>query len=126
MADINKEAFVELQNKLVETSSKLKQVQMQIRSKEVEKKRAILTLEELKGLPETNTYKSVGKAFILEPQENLIKEYEGRSKECESTLGTLQTSLEYLERQMREVENNLKELLHQTPGLAQQVMALTV
>ncbi|KAH7276517.1 hypothetical protein KP509_39G010300 [Ceratopteris richardii] len=59
MADINKEAFVELQNKLVETSSKLKQVQMQIRSKEVEKKRAILTLEELKGLPETNTYKSV-------------------------------------------------------------------
>ncbi|MCO5602619.1 hypothetical protein L7F22_056753 [Adiantum nelumboides] len=59
MAEINKEAFVELQSRLVETTSKLKQVQMQQRSKEAEKKRAILTLEELKGLPETNTYKSV-------------------------------------------------------------------
>ncbi|MCO5580922.1 hypothetical protein L7F22_034795 [Adiantum nelumboides] len=197
MAEINKEAFVELQSRLVETTSKLKQVQMQQRSKEAEKKRAILTLEELKGLPETNTYKSVAvwqnlvlmceeypededeldeeeelkeeesegeknplmssprifrillllkttsvlsmrrkgvsiilllarSKFILESKDDLIKEYQARGKECESTLNTLQTSLEYLERQMKEVENNFKELLQQSPALAQQVMALTV
>ncbi|KAI5059984.1 hypothetical protein GOP47_0024404 [Adiantum capillus-veneris] len=126
MAEINKEAFVELQTRLVETTSKLKQVQMQIRSKEAEKKRTILTLEELQGLPETNTYKSVGRAFILESKDDLIKEYQARGKECEATLNSLQTSLEYLERQMKEVENNFKELLQQSPALAQQVMALTV
>jgi hypothetical protein len=37
------------------------QVQMQIRNKEAEKKRAFLTVEELERLPEsTNTYRSVG------------------------------------------------------------------
>ena len=34
---------------------------MQIRSKEAEKKRVLLTLEELERLSEANTYKSVGK-----------------------------------------------------------------
>lgn len=124
--EINKEAFVELQSRLVETTSKLKQVQMQIRSKEAERKRALLTLEELEVLSETNTYKSVGRAFILHPKDDLIKEHQARSKECETTINTLQTSVEYLDRQMEEVENNFKELLQQSPALAQQVMALSV
>jgi prefoldin subunit 1 len=38
------------------------QVQNQIRTKEGEKKRAFLTLEELRQVPDdTNTYKSIGK-----------------------------------------------------------------
>nr|ABK23096.1 unknown [Picea sitchensis] len=62
--EINREAFVELQGRMIETSSKLKQVQMQIRNKEAEKKRAFLTLEELQQLPdETNTYKSANHSF---------------------------------------------------------------
>lgn len=41
-------------------------VQMQVRNKEAEKKRAFLTLEELESLPEsTNTYRSVGKSLSL-------------------------------------------------------------
>ena len=63
------------------TSSKLKQVQMQIRIKEANKKekrkrkRAFLALEKLQQLPdETNTYKSVGKSFILEPKSVLVTE----------------------------------------------------
>lgn len=40
-----------------------------MRNKEVEKKRAYLTLEELHQLPDdTNTYKSVGKAVLLFPE----------------------------------------------------------
>lgn len=38
----------------------------------------------------------------------------------------LQTSKEYLEKQMGEVENNLRELLQQDPGLARQIMSMTV
>ena len=79
--EINREAFVELQGRMIETSSKLKQVQMQIRNKEANKKgkrkrkRAFLALEKLQQLPdETNTYKSVGKSFILEPKSVLVTE----------------------------------------------------
>lgn len=41
------------------------QVQAQLRNKEGEKKRAYLTLEELKQLSEdTNTYKSIGRTLV--------------------------------------------------------------
>lgn len=42
------------------------QVQNQLRNKEGEKKRAYLTLEELKQLAEdTNTYKSIGRTLVF-------------------------------------------------------------
>lgn len=37
-----------------------------------------------------------------------------------------QTSKEYLEKQMAEVETNLRELLQQDPGLARQIMSMSV
>lgn len=37
-----------------------------------------------------------------------------------------QTSKEYLEKQLAEVENNIRELLQQDPGLARQIMSMTV
>ncbi|KAJ6381251.1 hypothetical protein OIU77_030019, partial [Salix suchowensis] len=69
MADeANRTAFLELQGRMIETTSKFKQVQNQIRIKEGEKKRAFLTLEELRQVPDdTNTYKSIG-MFVLEPK----------------------------------------------------------
>ncbi|XP_025819054.1 uncharacterized protein LOC112895229 isoform X2 [Panicum hallii] len=61
MADeANRTAFMELQARMFDTTGKLKQLQTQMRSKEGEKKRAYLTLEELRQLPDdTNTYKTV-------------------------------------------------------------------
>ncbi|KAM3385910.1 hypothetical protein ACQJBY_009534 [Aegilops geniculata] len=57
----NRAAFVELQSRMIETTGKIKQLQTQMRSKESEKKRAYLTLEELSQLPDdTNTYKAIG------------------------------------------------------------------
>nr|XP_016442392.1 PREDICTED: uncharacterized protein LOC107767812 [Nicotiana tabacum] len=62
MADeANRAAFIEIQGRMIETTGKLKQVQTQMRTKETEKKRAFLTLEELKQLSDdTNTYKAIG------------------------------------------------------------------
>uniref|UniRef100_A0A7N0TZJ2 Prefoldin subunit 1 n=1 Tax=Kalanchoe fedtschenkoi TaxID=63787 RepID=A0A7N0TZJ2_KALFE len=62
MADeANRTAFMEIQGRMIEITGKLKQVQTQMRNKEGERKRAFLTLEELKQLPDdTNTYKSIG------------------------------------------------------------------
>ncbi|XP_021715860.1 prefoldin subunit 1-like [Chenopodium quinoa] len=128
MADeASRTAFIEIQGRMIETTSKLKQVQNQIRSKETEKKRAYLTLEELRQVPDdTNTYKSIGRTFVLEPKSVLIDEQEQKFKDSETAIASLQTSKEYLEKQMGEVENNLKELLQQDPGLASQIMSLSV
>lgn len=128
MADeANKAAFFEIQGRMIETTAKLKQVQSQIRSKETEKKRAYLTLEELQQVPdETKTYKSIGRTFVLEPKSVLINEQEQKFKDSETAIASLQTSKEHLEKQLGEVETNLKELLQQDPGLARQIMSLSV
>ncbi|PIA43644.1 hypothetical protein AQUCO_01800003v1 [Aquilegia coerulea] len=128
MADeATRTAFIEIQGRMIETTGKLKQVQSQMRNKEAEKKRAFLTLEELRPLPEdTNTYKSVGRTFVLEPKSFLVNEQEKKLKDSENAISSLQTSKEYLEKQMAEVETNLKELLQQDPGIARQIMSMTV
>ncbi|XP_059454022.1 prefoldin subunit 1-like [Corylus avellana] len=128
MADeANRAAFREIQGRMIEITGKLKQVQNQMRNKEGEKKRAFLTLEELRQLSDdTNTYKSIGRTFVLEPKSVLMNEQEQKLKDSETAIASLQTSKEYLEKQMVEVENNLKELLEQDPGLARQIMSMTV
>ncbi|KAM7259306.1 hypothetical protein ACFE04_015047 [Oxalis oulophora] len=137
-------AFMEVQSRMIETTSKLKQVQAQLRNKETDKKRAFLTLEELKQLPEgTNTYKSIVSdsdfivlqaereyrtfilnifRFVLEPTSELMSEQEQKINDSEAAIASLQTSKEYLEKQMAEIENNLRELLQQDPGLARQII----
>ncbi|KAG9131010.1 hypothetical protein Leryth_006716 [Lithospermum erythrorhizon] len=120
-------AFVEIQGRMIELTSKLKQVQNQMRNKEGEKKRAYLTMEELQQLADdTNTYKSIGNRFVLEPKSFLMDEQEQRFKDSETAIASLQTSKEYLEKQLVEVETNLKELLQQDPGLARQIMSMSV
>nr|KJB60372.1 hypothetical protein B456_009G302200 [Gossypium raimondii] len=130
MADeVNKTAFLEIQGRMIELTGKLKQVQNQMRTKEGEKKRAFLTLEELNQLPDdTNTYKSIGtlQKFVLEPKSVLVNEQEQKLKDSESAIGSLQSSKEYMEKQLAEVENNLRELLQQDPGLARQIMSMSV
>ncbi|KAL6496433.1 prefolding complex chaperone subunit [Orobanche gracilis] len=120
-------AFLEIQGRMIETTGKLKQVQNQVRNKEAEKKRAYLILEELKQLAEdTNTYKSIGRTFVLEPKSVLMEEQEHKFKDSEAAISTLQISKEYLEKQIAEIESNLRELLQQDPSLARQIMAMSV
>ncbi|KAL6194603.1 hypothetical protein ACLB2K_035685 [Fragaria x ananassa] len=130
MADeANRAAFMEIQGRMIELTAKLKQVQNQMRNKEGEKKRAFLTLEEIRPLPEdANTYKSIVMAsrFVLEPKSVLVSEQEQKLQDSESAIALLQTSKEYIEKQIGEVETNLRELLNQDPGLARQIMSMTV
>ncbi|CAL5430905.1 unnamed protein product [Camellia sinensis] len=128
MADeANRTAFMEIQGRMIETTGKLKQVQNQMRNKEGEKKRAYLTLDELRLLSDdTNTYKSIGRTFVLEPKSVLMEEQEQKLKGSETAIASLQASKEYLEKQMVEVQNNLRELLQQDPGLAHQIMSMSV
>ncbi|GMN53544.1 hypothetical protein TIFTF001_022671 [Ficus carica] len=177
MADeTNRTAFLEIQARMIEIAGKLKQVQNQMRNKEGEKKRAFLTLEELRQLSDdTNTYKSIvldfgwfvkcvnslgtslgerefqinqssqheimqisqlflvihikaaaACRFVLEPKSVLTNEQEQKFKDSETAISSLQSSKEYLEKQRAEVENNLRELLSQDPGLARQIMSMTV
>ncbi|KAJ3696493.1 hypothetical protein LUZ61_000198 [Rhynchospora tenuis] len=128
MADeANRTAFVELQGRMIDTTAKLKQVVNQMRMKEGEKKRAYLTLEELKQVPEdANTYKTIGKLFVLEPKSVLVNEQEQKLRDSDNAISSLSTTKEILDKQLGEIEINIRELLQQDPSLAQQIMNMAV
>ncbi|KAK6944647.1 Prefoldin beta-like, partial [Dillenia turbinata] len=143
-------AFMEIQGRVIELTAKLKQVSTSLLSsgnnvwkylrcktkcvtKKVKKKRAYFTLEELGQLSgDANAYQSSGitvdysHMFVLGLKSFLVNEQEQKLKDSEASLASLQTSKEYLEKQLAEVENNLRELLQQDPGLAHQIMSMTV
>ncbi|CAI5969862.1 unnamed protein product, partial [Closterium sp. NIES-64] len=89
--EATREAFVELQGRLVETDSKLKQVLGQEKVCEVDVFTARTTLDELQELSaETNVYQSIGRAFVLQPLEEARATEEGKIKEAEATIASLQ------------------------------------
>eukprot|EP00270_Netrium_digitus_P019067 TRINITY_DN740_c0_g1_i1.p1 TRINITY_DN740_c0_g1~~TRINITY_DN740_c0_g1_i1.p1 ORF type:complete len:160 (+),score=32.76 TRINITY_DN740_c0_g1_i1:68-481(+) len=125
-SEANREAFVELQGRLLDTDRRLKQVLSQERAKEAEKKRAVLTLQELQALPnDAPSYRAVGRAFIVEPLSVLMAEHEKQVQDCDSSLKKLQGTKEYVEKAMQEVQSNFRELLKQAPLLARSLSPST-
>ena len=68
----DKQAFIELQTRLQSDANALRKVEQQARTAEVERKRAELVLQELSQMPEsTNTYKTVGRTFVLMSKDDM-------------------------------------------------------
>ncbi|CAN7030710.1 unnamed protein product, partial [Brassica oleracea var. botrytis] len=96
MADeATRTAFLEIQASMIDLTGKLKQVQTQMRNKEGDRKRAYLTLEELRPLPpHTNTYNFCFiNRFLLEPKTVLEGEQEQKLKDSEATIASLQVHI---------------------------------
>ncbi|KAL0051562.1 hypothetical protein WJX82_009818 [Trebouxia sp. C0006] len=71
----DRQAFLELQEKLVDQTRKKKQVAAQLRSCDTEQKRAVLTAEELNNLPDdAKTYEQIGRAYFLMPKLQLLQD----------------------------------------------------
>nr|CAG4646743.1 EOG090X0LK7 [Macrothrix elegans] len=109
-----KKAFTELQQKMVETSQKLKLADIQIETLKRTMTHAQLTEKEISQLPtETKTYESIGRMFVLKNNSEIQKNLENKVKACEEKIKTLDGSKSYLERSLKESENNIREMIQQ-------------
>nr|CAG4641389.1 EOG090X0LK7 [Eulimnadia texana] len=109
-----KKAFAELQQKMVETSQKLKLSDIQIDSLKWSIIHSQITDKEMSALPAgTNTYESLGRAFLLRDVSDVRKNLDNKIKGCEEKIKTLENNKGYLERNLKESENNLRELIQQ-------------
>nr|CAG4652357.1 EOG090X0LK7 [Triops cancriformis] len=107
-----KKAFGELQQKMIETSQKLRLSDIQIESFKRSIARSQLTDQELSALPaETHMYESVGRMFVLKDAKNIRNNIENRVHELEEKIKTLETNKSYLERNLKDSENNLREMI---------------
>eukprot|EP01112_Ceratiomyxa_fruticulosa_P009618 TRINITY_DN2518_c0_g1_i1.p1 TRINITY_DN2518_c0_g1~~TRINITY_DN2518_c0_g1_i1.p1 ORF type:complete len:124 (-),score=28.71 TRINITY_DN2518_c0_g1_i1:151-522(-) len=108
----DKEAFYELQDRLMEQNRNLQQVKARIQMNTNEKKRSQFTLQEINTLPpSTRTYKAVGKAFILESIPSIKSEISKRIEKIDTEVTTLTNQTKYIERQILDTESGIKELI---------------
>eukprot|EP00741_Cyanophora_paradoxa_P003360 tig00000692_g3266.t1 len=107
----HRKQVMELQGRFMETQRQLVGITAQIQMRDREKKKTGLTLKEIDELPKgVNTYKSIGKMFLLTPTEMLAAELKSRIGDAEKDIQSFSNSRAYLERQLREVETQLREI----------------
>ncbi|XP_069354254.1 prefoldin subunit 1 [Maniola hyperantus] len=109
-----KKAFVELQVKMVETSKKIQVIDSQLGVLKRMLQHADITQREISTLPpDTKTYESVGRMFLLTD----LAEIKSNLKEKTALLAQRTTELEnnkqYLDKNLKESENNIREMVQQ-------------
>ena len=88
------QAFGELQQKMVETSQKLKLADMQIETLKRSMTHAQLTDKEISQLPsETKMYESVGRMFVLKDSSVTRSNLENKIKTCEEKIKSLEVTM---------------------------------
>lgn len=109
-----KKAFGELQDKMVDTTQKLRLADIQIDSLKRTKQHAELTIKEIATLPNTTkTYESVGRMFLLDDIATIKTGLQSRMKNADEKITTLENNKTYLERDLKESKNNLREMVEQ-------------
>ncbi|XP_078042476.1 prefoldin subunit 1 [Augochlora pura] len=109
-----RKAFTQLQEKMIDTTQKLKLADMQIEKLKRLKLFADLTLKEITSYPEnTKTYESVGRMFLLDDVENIKAGLDKQMKTADENMETLMNNKIYLQQNFKEYENNIREMIHQ-------------
>uniref|UniRef100_A0A1B6GL85 Prefoldin subunit 1 n=1 Tax=Cuerna arida TaxID=1464854 RepID=A0A1B6GL85_9HEMI len=116
-----KKAFTELQQKMVDTTTKLQVADIQIEGLKRSKQHAELTAQEIKALSsETNTYESVGRMFVLTDIPEVCKNLDNRISTCDEKIKSLESNKSYLERSLKDSKNNLREMVQQRKDASQE------
>ncbi|KLO06667.1 Prefoldin [Schizopora paradoxa] len=111
--DTLRRILVQIQQRAVESKRALQITQQTITPKERERRILQLTIDELKGLdPGVNTYKGVGKMFVMTPRVEMEKELKSQEKELTDDITSLNKKMKFLEKQFVEAQSQLNDIFH--------------
>ncbi|EKX50068.1 Prefoldin protein, subunit 1 [Guillardia theta CCMP2712] len=109
---VSPQAFESLQSTYNGHRNKHRSVLAQLGLVERERKRNTLTLNELEALPtNTNTYKAIGKMFLMEPCDKLKAELVSANQEGEQSAKKLSEQKAALENALSDSEQKIKDFL---------------
>lgn len=114
-ADVElRQAFAQLQAQMVETQQRVSALEPQMAALQRASLHADATLQQLSAAPEsTRAYHPVGRAFLLQPLDELRKHATNRRANAELKIEALKNMKDYLERSLKNSENNLREMVQQ-------------
>ncbi|KAJ3090239.1 hypothetical protein HK102_004330 [Quaeritorhiza haematococci] len=112
-----RKVFIETQAKLTEYSRQLGLVKSQLQVRDRERRINDLTSKELSALDkDVNTYKSVGKMFVLTDVNVLLKELKVRKDDADRECKSLERAATKIERDIVDCQGHLKEMLRKRQG----------
>ncbi|GLH14589.1 hypothetical protein R5R35_007575 [Gryllus longicercus] len=115
-----KKAFTELQQKMLETTQKLKLADLQIEALKRNIQHSLLTDKEISALsPDTRTYETVGRMFLLTDIADVRKNLQKKSDTYSEKIKSLENKKNYLEQNLKDSENNLREMVQQRKEAAE-------
>ncbi|XP_019565020.2 prefoldin subunit 1 [Aedes albopictus] len=109
-----KKAFSEMQMNKIESTKKIRLLDMKTDSLKVSKQRVELTNKEISQLnADTKVYASVGRMFVLSDVPSLTDEMKIKQNNFEEMIGQCEKNKEFLLKNLKEQEDSLRELVQQ-------------
>ncbi|XP_037520879.1 prefoldin subunit 1 [Rhipicephalus sanguineus] len=113
-----KKAFQELQMKMIDTTRRLRQADVQIETLKKAVKYAYCTGEVIsEAPPDTKMYQSVGRMFLGSDFAEVMKTLDDKINTCNEKIKSLESNKAYLEKSLKESENNLREMIVQKQSM---------
>lgn len=109
-----KKAFTEMQMNKIESTKKIRLLDMKTDSLKVSKQRVELTNKEVSQLDaDTKVYASVGRMFVLSDVPSLTQEMKSKQCNFEEMISQCEKNKEFLLKNLKEQEDSLRELVQQ-------------
>ncbi|XP_053694321.1 prefoldin subunit 1 [Sabethes cyaneus] len=109
-----KKAFTEMQVNKIESTKKIRLLDMKTDNLKVSKQRVELTNKEVSQLqPDTKVYASVGRMFVLSDVLSLTDEMQKKQNNFEEMINQYEKNKEFLLKNLKEQEDSLRELVQQ-------------
>ncbi|CAG9467172.1 unnamed protein product [Pedinophyceae sp. YPF-701] len=119
MGDADKRGeFMELQQKLLQTSHQLRQMERQAVQHSTDMRRAKLIVAEVGPLPDNVImYKNVGRAYMMEAKGAVIQSYEGKAASAQASIENLKSAADKVQELAKSTKQDMEELLRTYPNL---------
>ncbi|KAJ2386816.1 hypothetical protein GGI23_006412 [Coemansia sp. RSA 2559] len=110
--DTVQQVYMRITQKIQDCQKQLDQIDVQISTNQREGRLAALTRREIEGLDDSvPMYKSMGKMFIQESKDDLLKDINKTTKDGNTLVEALEKKKKFVERDLEEATGNLKDMI---------------
>ncbi|KAJ2494231.1 hypothetical protein GGI11_008937 [Coemansia sp. RSA 2049] len=110
--DTAQQVYMRITQKIQDCRKQLDQIDVQVSTNQRESRLAALTKREIEGLDTSvPVYKSMGKMFIQENKDDLLKDINKSSEDSRALVEALEKKKKFVERDLEEATGNLKDMI---------------
>ncbi|KAJ2762948.1 hypothetical protein H4S06_000368 [Coemansia sp. BCRC 34490] len=110
--DTAQQVYMRITQKIQDCRKQLDQIDVQVSTNQRESRLAALTKREIEGLDTSvPVYKSMGKMFIQENKDDLLKDINKSSEDSKALVEALEKKKKFVERDLEEATGNLKDMI---------------